>query len=62
MTRKPCRVSESGKLRWEFIKGNKIVRKQEHDQESNQEKKESFFFPGRFLCRVLVFFLVSLFS
>ena len=30
-------------LRWKFIKENKKVRKQELDQESDQEKKESFF-------------------
>ena len=30
-------------LRWEFIKENKKVRKQELDQESDQEKKKVFF-------------------
>ena len=37
-------VSERGKrlvLRWEFIKENKKVRKQELDQESDQEKKKT---------------------
>ena len=38
-------------LRWEFIKENKKVRKQESDQE-----KKKVFFLGRFFGRVLVFF------
>ena len=42
--------------RWEFIKENKKVRKQELDQEIDQAKKEGFsFFLGRFLGRVLGF-------
>ena len=44
-------------LRWEFIKENKKVRK----QESDQEKKKVFFFFScfldRFLGRILIFFL-----
>ena len=50
--------------RWEFIKENKKVRKQELDKESDQEKKESFFFffLGRFLGRVLIFLFSILFS
>ena len=39
-----------GRLRWEFIKENKKVRKQELDQESDQEKKRK-----NFLGRVFVF-------
>ena len=42
-------------LRWEFIKENKKVRKQELDQGSDQEKKVFSFFLGRFLGQVLVF-------
>ena len=56
-----------GTLRWEFIKENKKVRKQENKystkkaikkkrkQELDQEKKEKTFFLDPFLSRVLVF-------
>ena len=53
-------------LRWEFIKENKKVRKQENKNSTKKviKKKRKFFsfFLGRFLGRVLVFFLVFLFS
>ena len=53
-------------LRWEFINGNKKVRKQERNkkrkktrtgQQSDQEKKKDSFFLGQ----ILVFFLFSCF-
>ena len=51
--------------RWEFIKENKKVRKQELGQESDQEKNKVFsFFLGRalvFLIALLVEFLLSYF-
>ena len=54
-------------LRWEFIKENKKVRKQENKKTRNRpkmwsRKKKKFFsfFLGRFLCWVFVFFLVFL--
>ena len=50
-------------LRWEFLKENKKVRKQELDQESDKEKKKKLsFFLNHFLGRVFVFFLVFFFS
>ena len=36
-------LMKQAKQRWEFIKENKKVRKQELDQESDQEKKTLFF-------------------
>ena len=52
-------------LKWEFIKENMKVRKKKENKNSTNKvikKKRNFFFLGRFLGRVLVFFLFFLFS
>ena len=46
----------ANKQRWEFMKENRRVRKQELDQESDREKKKFFLF---FLVAFLVEFLFS---
>ena len=47
-------------LRWEFIKENKKVRKQEN-KNSTKKKRKLYFFLDRFLGRVVVFFFLVFF-
>ena len=53
----------ANKQRWEFMKENRRVRKQELDQESDREKKKVFFFLswGRFLVENVFSFFFSCF-